>query len=99
MSTIPLIRVGLVRDTPATSQSQQSISSPADVLPHLSDIAQSDREHFVVVHLDARNHPRGMEAVTEGQEPPEAHIHGLYVKTRWNGGQQVFTVGVQVERR
>lgn len=40
-----------------------------------------------------------MEAVTEGREPPEVHTHGLHVKTGWSGGQQVFTVGIQVEGR
>ena len=64
MSTLELIQVGLVRDAP--DQPTEPITNPKDVLPHVSSIAHSDREHFVCLHLDARNQPRNIEIVSTG---------------------------------
>jgi len=64
MSTLELVRVGLVRDDKA--QDQKPITSPAEALEHLTEIAQSDREQFVSIHLDTRHNPLGMEVVSVG---------------------------------
>ena len=64
MSVLELIQVGLVRDAPQPTLAP--IAQPTDVLPHLSDIAHSDREQFVCLHLDARNTPRNVEIVSTG---------------------------------
>ena len=63
---VKLIRVGLVKDACRTAGDRTSISRPADVTPLLADIAASDREHFVALHLDARNQLNTMEIVSVG---------------------------------
>jgi DNA repair protein RadC len=64
MATIELVKVCLVRD--ATQTQQKTISRPTDTLSVLSDIASSDREHFVVLHLNTRNSIIAKEIVSIG---------------------------------
>ena len=67
MSSIRLIKVGMVRDE-ATPSKAGPIGRPADVVGFLRamDFATSDRESFVVVHLSGRNAPISVEVVSTG---------------------------------
>jgi DNA repair protein RadC len=64
MPPLPQIQVGLIQEV--ADACYQPITQPSDVLPHLTALAQCDREQFVCLHLDARNRPRGMEVVSIG---------------------------------
>ena len=66
MRPIELIRIGLVRDANSPTDERKSISQPSDVLGWLGEVRTSDREQFVCLHLDARNHVNAMEIVSTG---------------------------------
>ena len=66
MSAIELVKVAIVRDAENPNADRISITRPADALPLLKEIANSDREHFVCLHLDARNRVAAMETVSIG---------------------------------
>ena len=63
----PTLRVSLVREAPSPDPGgHQVITGPADVRPFVENIAEADREHFVVFHLNARHHVIGRETVSIG---------------------------------
>ena len=66
MEAVRQVRVALVRDARRSGEDRITISRPTDVVPMLADIAKSDRENFVVLHLDARNQLNSMEIVSIG---------------------------------
>lgn len=59
------IAVQLVRDK-SSRKSRETISSAVEVRRVLTDLERKDREHFVALHLDARNGLIGVEAVSVG---------------------------------
>jgi DNA repair protein RadC len=62
---IQIIQIGLVRDAlPDTDR--VNISKPSNVVPHLGHIKNSDKEHFVVLCLNARNQINTIETVSVG---------------------------------
>ena len=65
MATVKLVTVSLIRDA-STSKSKPKISCPADAYALLNDITHSDREHFVVLHLNTRNDVIAKEIVSIG---------------------------------
>jgi DNA repair protein RadC len=60
---VEVVTVGLVKDAP---DPESDICQPADVLPLLKETRGSDREHFICLHLDARNRVNSMETVSVG---------------------------------
>ncbi len=55
MGPIKVIKVGLVRDAIKPHDHRKTIKGPADVVGWVQDEAHSDREMFIVLHLNARN--------------------------------------------
>ena len=64
--SIPRVRVSLVKEADTPGLASPSISRPADVVSLLTEAANSDREHFLCVHLDARNRVISMDTVSIG---------------------------------
>lgn len=61
--TIPIYRLQLVKESEAIAK---PIASPIDVAEQMRDLAQSDREQLVCIHLDTRNRPIGRQTVSIG---------------------------------
>lgn len=59
------IAVQLVRDR-SENNDRQVVSSAVEAHQHLRHLAKMDREHFVALHLDARNGLIGIETVSIG---------------------------------
>tara|TARA_Y100000310_G_scaffold192564_1_gene192523 strand:+ start:2649 stop:3110 length:462 start_codon:yes stop_codon:yes gene_type:complete len=62
---IQIIQIGLVRDALPDTE-REYISRPSNVVPHLGHIKNSDKEHFVVLCLNARNQINTIETVSVG---------------------------------
>ena len=66
MGPIELVKIGLVRDASNPDDKTTAISTPTDALPYLEDIKTADREHFICLHLSARNTVNSLETVSIG---------------------------------
>ena len=66
MGPIKVIKVGLVRDAIKPHDHRKTIKGPADVLGWVQEEVYSDREAFVVLHLNARNVALRKETISVG---------------------------------
>ena len=63
MNRIKLVTIGLVKDAPETPY---SITDPETAYKALDSIRHKDREHFVCLHLNARNQINAMDTISIG---------------------------------
>lgn len=63
MRRVKIVTIELVKDSPDLSN---GITRPDDVATLLEDIRHADREHFVCLHLNARNQVNCIETVSIG---------------------------------
>ena len=66
MRPIQVVKVGLVRDAINPHDSRKIIKGPGNVIGWVQDEAHSDREMFIVLHLNARNVVLRKEIVSVG---------------------------------
>ena len=63
MNRVKIVTIGLVKDAP---ESPEGISRPVDVATLLETTRRADREHFVCLHLNARNQVNALETISVG---------------------------------
>ena len=63
MQRVKIVTIGLVKDAP---EKPNGITCPEDTLPFLETARKADREHFICLHLNARNQINAVETVSIG---------------------------------